>query len=327
MKKKNQPPKKQTNVRGFLADLKKLDKKLLVIVIIVAVIAFFVGQNIPTGAIFGVSTEFFEKPEILSAPTDIEPALYPKKITNEKPPTITALAAIVIDADSHVVLYEKNQDTRFPLASTTKIMTALVAMEYFDLSDIVTVPDFAIEGAKMDLIAGEQISFQNLLYGLLLPSGNDAAETIARQSSIGRQAFIAKMNEKAKTLHLVNTTYEDPTGLSSANQTTALDLARLAAIALKNPIIFDITSTKKKIVTDVTQTHVHTLENLNKLLGEVEGVIGLKTGFTEEAGQVLVTAVLRNEHTIVSVVLRSEDRFADSKVLLEWAFANYIFTR
>lgn len=327
MKKRRLIPKKQTNLKGFVSDLRLLDRKLLLLVITISLIAFFIRQNVSHTPILGAAVSFFEKPEILSSPTDaIEPALYPKKLTDGEVPPISAESAIVIDVASQVVLYAKREDIRFPSASTTKIMTALVAMDYFSPNDIITVPAFSVEGAVMKLVPEEQISFEGLLYGLLLASGNDAAETIARQSPLGRQGFIAKMNEKARALHLTNTFFEDPTGLSIANYTSAIDLARLATLALKNETLRLIVSTKTKTVSDLTGQHTHELENLNKLLGVVEGVMGLKTGFTQEAGQVLVTAVSRNGHTIVTVVLRSEDRFADSRELLEWVFRSHTFT-
>lgn len=316
-----------TDVKGFIQDLKFLDRKLLLLFIALLLLSFVAAQTYALrGSVFGSTTNIFEKPTILSSPVALsQPALYPKKVTNEPPPSVSAQSALVIDVPSQVVLYEKNQDVRFPAASTTKIMTALVGTDYFTPDTVLPVPAFSIEAAKMGLVEGEQITFENLLYGLLLSSGNDAAETIARQSVLGREGFIAKMNEKARVLHLGNTYYGDPTGLSVANHTSALDLARLASHVLKNPTLSEIVATKSKVVSDISGEHVHELENLNKLLGEVEGVMGLKTGFTQEAGQVLVTAAARNGHTIVTVVLKSEDRFLDSRNLLEWAFANFTF--
>ena len=322
---------RKTSVEAFLKDLKGLDRKLLASFAFVLLILLFVSQtsafDIEKGTVFGIQTTFLEKPTINSSPMEVpKPALYPKKDSDVPTPFITAQSAIVIDVASQVVLYTKSQDAQFPPASTTKIMTALVALEQFALDDVLTVPALSIEGAKMKLVPGEQITFENLLYGLLLASGNDAAETIAYNFPGGKDASILTMNKTAKELNLVNTHFQNTTGLESENHyTTALDLARLASFALKNETFARIVSSRYKTVSDITGAHVHSLENLNKLLGSVEGVTGIKTGFTEEAGQVLVAAAARDGHTIVTVVLKSNDRFLDSKNLLEWAFANHVF--
>ena len=324
MKKKK---KQKSDFKAFLTDIRSLDRKLLVSFVVAFLLTLLLSQN-SQGAVYGLSTALFENPMIRQEPMIVpKPALYPKKTTNVLPPQITAQSAIVIDVASQVVIHQKNEHVSFPLASTTKLMTALVGMEYFNLNDILTVPLISVAGAKMGLVDREQISFENLLYGLLLNSGNDAAEAIALASPPGYAGFIEVMNEKAKELHLANTHFEDPTGLSPENHTTALDLARLASFALKNAVLANVVSTQAKTVSDSTGQYTHALENLNKLLGTVEGVIGMKTGFTQEAGQVLVTAAARDNHTLVTVVLRSEDRFLDSKNLLEWAFANHSFTQ
>lgn len=326
MKRKKTQRKRVTNVKAFITDLWAIDRKLWLPFFIALLTTLFVSQK-AGGAVFGINTDLFEKPTIVTSPISVpNPALYPKKSTDVPAPVVTAQSAIVMDVASQVVLYQKNEDIDFPLASTTKIMTAFVGMDYFGESDILTVPSVSVEGAKMKLVAGERITFKNLLYGLLLASGNDAAMTIAHNAPAGLDGFVSDMNEKANLLHLVSTHYEDPTGLSPMNQTTALDLARLASFALTNKTFSNIVSTKQMRVMDASGRHVHNLENLNRLLSEVKGVVGVKTGYTEEAGQVLVSAATRDEHTIVTVVLKSEDRFLDSQKLLEWVFANHIFT-
>jgi D-alanyl-D-alanine carboxypeptidase (penicillin-binding protein 5/6) len=327
--KKRPQRKKGNSVAAFARDLLGYKR---ILIFLAAFLFFFLlisQREVERGSVFGVQTSFFERPVLRADPFTLPtPALYPKKATDVSPPSVSAQSAIVLDATSQVILYKKNEDVRFPPASTTKIMTALVGMEYFQPSDILSVNGSTnVEGSTMKLVEGERMTFENLLFGLLLNSGNDAAETIAQNSPGGRDGFIARMNEKAGQLHLENTHFEDVTGIAFENHyTTALDLARLASAALQNGIFARIVATKAKTVSDVSGRYLHNLENINKLLGSVAGVEGVKTGYTEEAGQVLVAAATRNGHTIISVVLRSQDRFLDSTNLLEWAFANYTFT-
>lgn len=332
MRKKKVNKKPVTSVKGFFRDLFLIDRKLWVPIVIVFFTSLFISQGFirdvaSQGTVFGIKTDPFEKPVVSSSPISVpDPALYPKKTTDVAAPDVSADSAIVMDVSSQVVMYEKNSDVRFPSASTTKIMTALVGLDQFGLADVLTAPLLPVEGAKMKLVAGEQIAFENMLYGLLLASGNDAAVAIAYNSPGGIDGFVDEMNKKAAELNLVNTYFADPTGLSSEDYTTALDLSRLASFALKNETLAKIFSTREKTVTDITGSFVHPLENLNKLLGSVVGAAGVKTGYTEEAGQVLVAAAIREGHTIVTVVLKSQDRFLDSKNLLEWAFTNHRFT-
>lgn len=231
---------------------------------------------------------------------------------------ISAESAIIIDDTSKVIIYEKNPQLRFSMASTTKIMTALVGLESFRLDDIIAVNTKYSEGAMVGFPVGEKVFFEDMLYGLLLPSGNDAAFTIAENFPGGVSAFVQKMNEKARSLGLFYTHYVDPAGLDDdGNYTTASDLAHLASYALKNSEFSRITSTKQKTIYNVEGTHRYYLINLNRLLG-TDGVIGIKTGFTEGAGEVLVTAKEERGHTFIIVVMRSLDRFGDTQQLLSY---------
>lgn len=240
-------------------------------------------------------------------------------------PIISAKGAIIMDADSNVILFSKNPDLRFSTASTTKIMTALAALDYFKLPDILTVKQATDEGSVLGLQEGEAMTFENLLYALLLPSANDAALTISQNYPGGKDAFLVKMNEKAQKLSLYNTHYSDPAGLEDfGDYTTAADLARLASFAVKNPNFKRIVATKEKIITDVNGVSVYNLENLNKLLG-IDGVNGVKTGYTQEAGQVLVTSKIEKGKTIIIVVMGSEDRFADTQKLINLVSNNLTY--
>ena len=230
-----------------------------------------------------------------------------------------------MDGDSKTVLFSKNPQLRFSPASTTKIMTALTALNTFKPDDILTVKTATNDGSVLGLQEGEKITFENLLYALLLPSANDAALAIAQNYPGGETEFVKKMNENAKKYNLFNTHYEDPAGLlDDGDYTTPLDLARLASIALKNPEFAKIVSTKNKIITDVSGANIYPLDNLNKLLGS-DGVDGVKTGYTQEAGEVLVTSKMENGHAIILVVMLSSDRFLDTERLLDLVSGNITY--
>lgn len=240
-------------------------------------------------------------------------------------PFITAESAIIMDANSKVVLYEKNPSVRFSMASTTKLMTALVGIEYFKPSDILTVYSSNVEGVNVGFQVGEQIYFKDMLYAMLLPSGNDAAYAIAQNFPGGFEAFVTKMNEKAQSLNLQNTHYADPAGLNDdGNYTTARDLAQLATVVANSQTLSEITSTKSKVITTVGGVKAYELENLNRLLG-LYGVIGLKTGYTEGAGEVLVTSVLSSGHHFIIVVMRSQNRFLDTETLLQYVTSDVTY--
>ncbi|MGH7245616.1 MAG: D-alanyl-D-alanine carboxypeptidase family protein, partial [Candidatus Levyibacteriota bacterium] len=252
-------------------------------------------------------------PEPLSSP---KVALYPL-IERNFLPQISAQAAFVMDNDSKVVLFAKNENFRFSPASTTKIMTALTALDEFNLSDVLTVKEGNIEGSVVGLVKGERMTFENLLLAMLLPSGNDAATAIADNDIGGKEAFVKKMNAKAKFLDLTNTHFGDPAGLlDDEDYTTAHDLAFLASYAITHPTLAKIFDTKKTTITNVEGTIVYPIENLNKLLG-IYGVDGVKTGYTDEAGEVLVTSTVQQGHTFIIVVMKSDDRFGDTEKLLK----------
>lgn len=228
-------------------------------------------------------------------------------------------AFIIYDAKSRTVVIGKNEKLRFASASTAKIMAAIVTLENYDLDRILTAENVAfVEGSKMNLEEGEQMSVHNLLYGMMLPSGNDAAYVLAQNFPGGKEAFVLEMNKKAESLSLTNTRFVDPAGYDDNNYTTAFDLARLGAYSLENPTFAAIVATKQIFVTDVSGEIVHNLMNLNELLG-IDHVTGIKTGFTDEAGGVLVTSIVDEDRTYIVVVLNSSDRFADTRNVIDTA--------
>ena len=265
--------------------------------------------------------EYIIKFHVLDSKISRPVASYPQVI-NTYTPYLSASSAIIIDDTSQVPIFEKNTNLRFSMASTTKIMTALVALEYFKDKDIIIVQNDRIEGAKVGFKKGEQFRFIDVLYGMLLPSGNDAAYAIAENYPGGVKNFVVKMNEKARTLHLYSTHYSDPAGLNDdGNYTTAKDLARLASVALKNPRIKSAVATKERDITSIDGKISYHLENLNKLLGYF-GINGLKTGFTQGAGGVLVTSRVEDGRTYILVVIKSEDRFIDTLNLITYMAGN-----
>lgn len=242
-------------------------------------------------------------------------------------PPISAEAALILDRDTKNILYEKNSHIRFSMASTTKIMTALTALDYFKPDDVLTAFSSNVEGVNVGIEIGDRLYFRDAIYAMLLPSGNDVALMIAQNYPGGVEVFVGKMNEKARALHLVNTRFADPAGLNDdGNYTTAFELAQLAAEATQNQTIADVTATKSKVITTVGGTKTFVLTNLNRLLGEY-GVTGLKTGHTEGAGDVLITSVVSHGHNYILVVMRSMDRFSDTEILLSYLISDVaVFT-
>lgn len=233
---------------------------------------------------------------------------------------ISATAAILVDADSGRVLYEKQADRRMLIASTTKIMTALVALEHADLSETVTVSANAAgtEGSSMYLKAGEQLSMETLLYGVMLSSGNDAAVAVADHVSGSVEGFVRLMNDKARALGMMDSSFANPNGLDhEKHYSTARDMAKLACAALENETLMRIASTKSVSIGGRTMT------NHNKLLTMQSGCIGLKTGYTRAAGRTLVSCMEKNGQRLVAVTLQDGNDWGDHQALYEYGYENY----
>ncbi|WP_295585292.1 D-alanyl-D-alanine carboxypeptidase family protein [uncultured Oscillibacter sp.] len=232
----------------------------------------------------------------------------------------SATSAILMDVDSGRVLYEQNADAKMLIASTTKILTALVAIREGNLTDTVTVSAEAAgtEGSSMYLRAGEELTLETLLYGLLLCSGNDAAVAIAQHVGGSVEGFVRQMNETAAQLGMSNSSFANPNGLDDPDHySTARDMARLACAAVNNETLVRIASTKSVTIGGRTMT------NHNKLLQYMEGCIGLKTGYTMAAGRTLVSCAQRNGQRLVAVTLQDGNDWADHQALLEYGFSDY----
>ena len=241
-------------------------------------------------------------------------------------PDISAKCAVLIDAESGVVLYGKNERERRGMASTTKIMTALVALENAALSDWVTVSPEAcgIEGSSVYLFPEEQITMESLLYALMLQSANDAAEAIAYAISGSVADFVVLMNEKARELGLADTHFDNPHGLDGATHyTTAFELAKITAEALKNETFRQIVGTEKKAIPLHNGEATRLLVNHNRLLRDYDDVIGVKTGYTRACGRTLVSAAEQNGVTLICVTLDDGNDWVDHRALLDYGFSLY----
>ena len=243
------------------------------------------------------------------------------------PASMSANAVLSVDLDSKIALYEKNSTMKLPIASLTKLMTAYIILEEEDPNTIVTISPNAAStiGSSMGLYSGEQMTIRNLLYGLLIESGNDAAVALAEFNAGSESAFVEKMNAKAASLGLYNTNYVNTTGLdSNIAYSSARDLALLSAYLVTNPTLREIVRLESVDVASVDNL-THHLTNTNILLGEY-GIIGLKTGKTPAAGECLITlAVNPSGHEIITVVLGSGNRFSDTRTLIDWIYRAYLW--
>lgn len=263
-----------------------------------------------------------------------------------QPGSILASEAILVDADTSTILYEKKAEMPVPMASTTKIMTALIALQSGNLDQVITVGQDAVNedkiGSNAGLVAGEQLSLKELLYALMLPSGDDAAVAIADGVAGSQDAFTAIMNVEAAKLHLFQTHFANPTGLDTdlnlnplppnSHYTTPYDFVRLAYRVMNIPLFAQIVRTPTYHLAATTTHGSFTWKNTNTMLTSYKGTLGIKTGWTGAAGGCLVFAAKRNGHTLFGVVLHSsranssqlqdeQTRVADAEILLTWGFA------
>ncbi len=242
---------------------------------------------------------------------------------------LNSKASIIIDTQSNRVLYSNNPNSSLPIASLTKIMTALVTLDKFGSqpNTVVTVPPQAtsVIGSKMSLYANERITVHNLLKGALIESANDAATALAYATTDTSDQFVVLMNEKASELGLTQTHFTNPVGFDNPQHySTAKDLAELSRVAMENQTFANIVKISKTTVWDVSGKFVHQLNSTNKLLGQYQNVIGVKTGTTDEAGESLVASVIGDSgQKVIVVLLDSPNRFQEGKKALDWALKAY----
>ena len=276
--------------------------------------------------IFSYNFPIFADDELLENEFDLSSILSSSPVSNNEP-IINSRAAIVLDRNSKFILYGKNENEKRKMASTTKIITAIIVIENANLEEITTVSPKAAGtgGSRLGLHTNDKISIINLLYGLLLCSGNDAAVALAEFTSGSVENFSILMNNKATELGLTSTHFVTPHGLDNdEHYTTAYELALLTDYALKNKTFSNIVSTKSHTI-QINNSY-KTLSNTNELLGNFEGVYGVKTGFTNGANRCLVTAIKRGNMDIICIVLGADtkkDRTKDSIKLIEYAYKNF----
>lgn len=281
------------------------------------------------------------KIESLNKPTI---SLVPIKNSFAKNPQILARNVALYDVDSGTFLYGIQENIPVPIASITKVMTAVLSLEQYNLDDTVVISKEAVstQGSVINLRAGETMSVESLLYGLLIPSGNDAAYSLAEHSASKSESvvtasqpietFVNQMNEMAQKIGLTHTHYKDPAGLDDSGTSTARDQGLLIAYALRNEMFRKIINTPETIIYSADQKMSHALDNSNRLVKEemhYDGIIGGKTGFTPSAGHTLITAAKRDGHTLVAVVFNTYDTInksasaVEARKLLDWGFVNF----
>ncbi|GAA0135593.1 D-alanyl-D-alanine carboxypeptidase DacB [Paenibacillus sp. YSY-4.3] len=243
-----------------------------------------------------------------------------------RPPETHAQAATLIDVKSGRILYSHHGDVEMPVASLTKIMTAIVAIEHGKLDEVVTVTKNAYrkEGSSIYLELGEEMKLENLLYGLMLRSGNDAATAIAEHVGGSEEGFVHLMNEKVKMLGLKHTQFQNPHGLDAkGHYSSANDLAVITAYGLQNPVFKEIVKTRSKRAPNPNNPWDYKWDNKNKMLRFYEGADGVKTGYTKTARRCLVSSASRSGQQLAVVTLNDGDDWNDHQKLLDYGFANY----
>ncbi len=268
--------------------------------------------------IFAYNRQMFNAKEPQFPPFHIDPIPH---LISQYYPSVTAEGVYVVDLPSFTPIMMRNENERLYPASTTKIITALVAYDVFKPDQIITIHQVKNEGQVMGLVPGERITVENLFYGMLIYSGNDAAYALA--DAYGYDKFIALMNKKAESLHMTDSHFTNPAGLdNSGQQVTPFDLALAARALLQNKYLSRIVSIKEITISDVDFKIFHTLTNVNQLLGEIQGIGGLKTGYTENAGENLVSFYIHQGRQYIIVILKSQDRFTDTKNVVNWIDSN-----
>ena len=308
--------------------------KRRILALILMVLAVELALAVPVLALTPFGTRLLQ--DLAPSPS---PSPTPILTVRGTPPPVSAQAAYLLDADTGHVLADVRGEQRLPMASTTKVMTALITIQTADLNQIVTIKQDAItqvqqyNGSSANLVVGDQIRLEDLLYGLMLPSGDDAAIAIADAVGGTTSNFVRTMNLFAKRLHLTQThfinpdglTYLTPQGRPDPNQySSAADLAHLTRFAMANPFFAQLVELQHYVLPASTVHHAYTWDSINILLSTYPGATGVKTGYTVEAGYCLVFAGTNGQQHLIGVLLHEPDaaqRFADARTLLNWGFA------
>lgn len=281
------------------------------------------------GLLFGVGLCLTFIPFSLHSPkiNDIFAFKHPPQVslTSDKKPILSTSFYILIDRDTNNIVLSQNEHSRIYPASTTKLATALTSLNIYSLDEIITAKSYS-DGKIMELQDGEKISIKTLVSGLLIYSANDAAYNLASHHPESIPGFVAQMNLLVKKYGLLDTNFVNYDGLHDpSHYSTPYDLAQLGRLASLNPIVLDIVKTKSANLSDITGSIKHYVSTTNELLGVVPEVEGLKTGWTPEASGSFIGLLNINGHYLISVVAQSEDRFNDTKLLVDWAKNNLIW--
>ena len=299
-----------------------LNKIILVIFGVSLAVVFYpryiLDNNSFRPAVLGINTEQSKNNKQLA------PA--PEMALNLAPPLLTVKAALAYDLNSGSILYSRNLDEKLPIASLTKLITALVAIKFSNLDSVVLVKksDLQVVGASSGLVEGEKITVKDLLQAMLISSSNDATLALANYIGGSEEKFVAMMNQEVKNLGLIDTHFSNPVGWDiDENFSNALDLAKIVEEFVKNPILSEIVKTKEIEIYSQDKKYVHKLTTTNRLLLEDLSVVGIKTGFTTKALGNLIIRDQKNQQDIITIVLGSENREEDTTKLLEWLFKVY----
>lgn len=291
---------------------------------------FFIWQTFFVGSHFSINKNLSSisltppTPPQITSPL-IVPIYTGDQTVDQTFPVASTSAVYIMDRQSGSILYQRNsQEAHFP-ASVTKMMTALVARQTYPLDTTLQIKEEAFAtGSTAHFKVGENMTVQNLLEALLIPSGNDAAFVLANHHPMGYAGFVDQMNQMGTGLHLEHTHFQNPSGLDDDQQeTTARDLAILANQVMKDDVLRQIVGKRQADISDVTGKIKHHLINTQELLGVVPGVVGIKTGTTNSAGENLITEVDRDGHQVIIVLLGSQNRYNETTAIIEWVFSHY----
>lgn len=277
--------------------------------------------------IFGIYTS--SRPSVLGTSTTKNPEILPYLIKSEAFPEVSSKSILAIEYNTGKILYEKNKDEKLPPASTTKLMTALVALDLYKTSEIVTVPSFCtnLNTQKAGYLSGETDNVDNLLKTLLIYSSGDAACALG-VGKITYEGFVDLMNKKALSLGMANTHFTNPVGFDAENgdnYSSASDLNKLAREVLKHILLKENVGTREITLKSPTTGNIRQIRNTNNLLWNLPGTVGIKTGRTYAAGEVLIYEYRDDGKDIIIVVMGSLDRFTDTKRVLEWILLSYVW--
>ena len=289
-----------------------------VIIFLLIVLNLFWLPTFSFWSIYPKNNFIVKNNELLETKSPVIPLI---KLTSK--PNLSAQNYILVDVDTNKILLSQNIDQKIFPASTTKLATALTALNLYPLDEVITVNQEYLTGKVMNLKLNEKITVKSLVSALLVYSANDSAYTLASHYQSGSSGFIDQMNLLMTKYNLNNTHFTNVDGIHDNNHySTVYDLSQLARLSIKNSIVTNFAKTKELVVSDVTNEIKHPLISTNELLGVVPEIKGLKTGWTPEAKGVFIGLIDINGHLIISVVSQSDDRFQDTKLLIDWLKQN-----